>query len=142
ERIAGPGPFPGAPAHRSGLPGFGRRQARSFPPVLFSRETLQDRDLPHPRRDRERWGARHRDAGLDIAHQPRLSGDARAGADIQMAGETGLTSRHDKITELRAAGNPDLTGQNAAPAEHHIVPDLHELIDHSPGPTDRVLAAT
>jgi len=47
-----------------------------------------------------------------------------------MASESGLSSDHDKIADLCAAGNPDLSGQDAAPAENDIVPDLHQIIDH------------
>src|SRR5439155_9777140 len=47
-----------------------------------------------------------------------------------MAGKPGLSSDHDKIANLCAAGNPNLSGHDATPAKNDIVPDLHQIIDH------------
>ena len=75
----------------------------------------------------------------DIAHQPGFGGNARAAADRQVAGEPGLPSHHDKIAEPGAARDADLAGQDAAAAEHDIVPDLHQIIDHRARADDRVM---
>src|SRR5439155_24199182 len=108
--------------------------------VLFLRKALKNRDLFHERSYRHRPAAANGFAGRNIRHQPGLGGDARAIADRQMAGETGLPSYHDKIAEFGAAGDPDLSGQDAAPAEHDIVPDLYQIIDHRAGPDHLIVS--
>ena len=44
--------------------------------------------------------------------------------------EAALAADHDEIAEPRAAGNADLRDQHAAAADLHVVPDLHEIINH------------
>ena len=50
--------------------------------------------------------------------------------DVQMAGEPALPADHDKVIEPRAPGDADLTGKDATPTENHVVPDLHQIINH------------
>src|SRR5215210_4345165 len=56
-----------------------------------------------------------------------------------MAGEPGLSTRHDKVAELGAAGNADLAGQDTAAADHDVMPDLDQIIDHCSRADHRVM---
>src|SRR5262245_19554103 len=59
--------------------------------------------LPPELLERQRGRARHRAAGLDVAHHAALGGDPRARADLQMAGDAGLPAGRDERAQLRAA---------------------------------------
>src|SRR5437763_16949747 len=54
--------------------------------------------------------------------------------------KTNLTSKHDKIANFRAAINSNQSGQDAAPTENDIVPDLHQIIDHRARTDHRVVS--
>src|SRR5260370_337801 len=69
-------------------------------------------------------------AGRDVAHDPALGGNPRPAPNMKMAGEPALPTDHDEIIELCAPGNTDLTGEDAAPPENDVVPDLHQIINH------------
>ncbi len=49
-----------------------------------------------------------------------------------MPGEPDLTTQHDVVIKLYAAGYADLGDDHAAPAQPHVVSDLHQVIDHAP----------
>src|SRR5690242_11381006 len=88
--------------------------------------------------DRYSRRAEHRLALADIAHHAGLSADLRAVADRQMAGESRLPSDHHIIAKPGAARNAHLRDDNAAAADLHVVPDLHEIINHSARADDRI----
>src|SRR5215472_6942417 len=50
-----------------------------------------------------------------------------------MPGEPALPADHDVVVEPRAPRDADLPRQDAASAEHHVVPDLHQIINHRAG---------
>src|SRR4051812_42986307 len=56
-----------------------------------------------------------------------------------MTGKPGLSARHDKIAEPRAARDPDLPRQDAAAADRDIMPDLDQIIDHRSRTDHRVV---
>jgi hypothetical protein len=56
-----------------------------------------------------------------------------------MAGETSLPSDHDKIIEPCTSGDAGLTGENAAPPENDVVPNLDQIINHRAGPDNGVI---
>src|SRR5205814_7861914 len=87
-----------------------------------------NKDFTQPRKAQSRF------TRGNCAHRPALGGDARATPNNQTPREAALPSRHNKVAKLRAAGYPDLTGQDATPAKHDIVPDLDQIIDHCARP--------
>ena len=60
---------------------------------------------------------------------PDARADLRAGADLQMAGEAGLTAERGEIVEDAGAGNAALRDEHAMPADDDVVADLHEVVD-------------
>src|SRR5439155_3984043 len=86
--------------------------------------------LPHELRERNRRTAAYRFAGRHVAHDPALGGDPRPAPDMEMAGEPALTSDHDEVVECCAPRDAYLPGENAAPAENDVVPDLYQIINH------------
>src|SRR5271165_1157109 len=57
-----------------------------------------------------------------------------------MPGESPLSADHHKIAQPRTAGNPNLPGENTTSAEHDVVGDLDEIVDHRAGADDCVVA--
>src|SRR5215469_4053969 len=88
--------------------------------------------------DRYRRRAEHRFAFLDVAYHTGLGADLRTVADRQMARHPGLPSDHHIVAEPRAAGNPDLRHHDATAADLHVVPDLHQIINHGARADDRI----
>ena len=50
-------------------------------------------------------------------------------ADLDVADEARLAAHHHEVAELGGAGNARLADDDAMPADHHVVADLHEVID-------------
>src|SRR5437588_5751059 len=50
-----------------------------------------------------------------------------------MPAQANLPARHYRIAQLGAARYADQASQNRPAAEHDIVPDLHQIIDHRAG---------
>src|SRR6185437_4097158 len=92
--------------------------------------------------DRDRRRPEHRLAFFDIAYHPRLGADLHAVADRQMARHPDLASDHHIIAEPRAAGNADLRDHHTAATDLHVVPDLHQIINHRARADDRVGSRT
>ena len=51
-----------------------------------------------------------------------------------MIADAGLSGDYHVVAQYRAARNARLGYDQTTPANHHIVPDLHEIIDLRPGP--------
>src|SRR5215831_15384361 len=49
-----------------------------------------------------------------------------------MIGKAHLSTQHDIISERATSGNACLTGDQAMPANHHVVADLDEIVDLGP----------
>src|SRR5215471_18663777 len=49
-----------------------------------------------------------------------------------MIGKTHLSTQHDIISERATSGNARLAGDQAMPANHHVVADLDEIVDLRP----------
>ena len=81
--------------------------------MLFGRHCRRTRD-PFTRRD--------------IPHHPGLGGDLGSAADLEMAGYSGLTTDHDKISYFRAPGYTCLRSDNTTPANTYIMGYLHQII--------------
>src|SRR5579875_1207349 len=88
--------------------------------------------------DRHGGRAEHGFARRDIAHHTGLCTDTRAIADGQMTCQAALASYHDIIAEPRTAGNANLRDDHAAAPDLHVVPDLHEIINHGTRADDRI----
>lgn len=61
-----------------------------------------------------------------------LSSEGDLVADFQMAGDSYLASECDILTQSGATGNTDLTAKDTVLPNHHIVTDLHQIIDLGP----------
>src|SRR5258708_23898628 len=79
-----------------------------------------------------------RHAGRHIPHRPALGGDAGGGGDGEMIGDADLATHHDAVADHRAAGDADLTADDAAAAEAHVVADMDEVIEHRAGTDHRI----
>ena len=82
-------------------------------------------------------------AGQKFARAHRLGDDGPAGRDrafpdAQVAGHTRLTAHHDVVFYDRAAGNPDLRGQQHPLPDRHAVGDLHQVVDLRAGADARL----
>src|SRR5262245_44788525 len=67
------------------------------------------------------------------------AGDLRAGAHLDVANRAGLAAHHDKVAQFGGPGNAGLADNHAMPADHHVVPDLHEIINFAALADDGVL---
>src|SRR5262245_9615491 len=81
----------------------------------FFRKAFESGNLSHELSKGDSRTAQYGLTWRDIAHQASLGADACAGTDLQVTGQAGLSSGHDKIAKLGAARDPDLAGKNAAP---------------------------
>src|SRR5579859_7148557 len=98
--------------------------------VLLIGETVQNGALAQPLLPRYRRRPSHLGPSRDVAHHTALPADPDAGTDRKMARNPDLTSDYDEITQLRTAGNTGLGRHDAASAEHDVVTDLHQIINH------------
>ena len=60
---------------------------------------------------------------------PALGGDPGARADLQMAGQPGLTAQGNEVVEARASRDTRLSDNDAATTNLHVVPDLYQIIN-------------
>src|SRR5262249_11256577 len=107
---------------------------------LAPRHALQGCDLAEMLLQRHRRSARNRGTGRHIAHDTALRGDPRAAADHEMPDKAALTTDHHPVAKLGAAGNTHLGYQDAPSTILHVVPDLHEIINHGAGADHRIRA--
>src|SRR5215831_502038 len=56
-----------------------------------------------------------------------------------MASEPPLPTDHDEVIKPCASRNAHLTGKNATPAEHNVVPNLNKIINHRAGSDHRIV---
>jgi hypothetical protein len=75
-----------------------------------------------------------------VAGHARLRRELRARADLQVAGNAYLARQDGEVADLGAARDADLSDDQAARPDPHIVPDLDEIIDLAPG-TDQCIRA-
>jgi hypothetical protein len=55
--------------------------------------------------------------------------DARAVSDARMVTNSDLSTQYDKVSEIAAPGDSDLTDDYAMSSQPGVVPDLDEIID-------------
>src|SRR6185437_7331513 len=106
--------------------------------ALLPRQALHRRHLAEELLHRHCRGAHHALARRDIAHDAGLRADARAAADGEVARQSPLRGDDDVIAEPRAAGNARLGNQHATASYPHVVPDLHQIINHRAGADHRI----
>ena len=75
----------------------------------------------------------HRGPRLDIPGHAALRRDARAGADFQMAGHSGLTAKHNHVAKPGASGNTNLRNDEASLPDMHVMSDLDQIINLGSG---------
>src|SRR5262249_61987961 len=68
----------------------------------------------------------------------RPAGDLRPLADPDVPGGARLPAHHHVVAELARAGDAHMADDYAVPADHDVVPDLHEIINFCPSADDRV----
>src|SRR6185436_6255343 len=69
-------------------------------------------------------GAR-RHVVLDVRH----AGGLGAAAHLDVTDHAGLGAHHHVVAQLRRASDAALGNDDAVPADHHVVGDLHEVVD-------------
>src|SRR5262245_30873676 len=57
------------------------------------------------------------------------AGNLRTRAHLDVANRAGLAAHDDKVAQFGGTGNAGLADDHAMPADHHVVPDLHEIIN-------------
>src|SRR4029077_6140579 len=62
-----------------------------------------------------------------------------AGSNLDVPDRTGLATHDDEVTKFGGTGNAGLAYDDAMPADHHVVPDLHEIINFGTLTDHRVL---
>src|SRR3954466_12506027 len=80
-------------------------------------------------------------AGGNVGHHAALGRDPGAFADGDMVGDADLAAQHRIISDRHAAGDAALRDQDAIPADHAVVSDLHKVIDFGPLADHGVAAA-
>src|SRR5688572_6978369 len=76
-----------------------------------------------------RRGSIHKATRRNIRGDPRLPARLHAFSNRDVATHAGLPTENDIILELGAAGDSDLGTKKAVPTDHHVVPDLHQIVD-------------
>ena len=102
-----------------------------------SGELARHRAASHELR-RHRGRAHRAGAGRHIGHVAALRAQRRPGPNIDMIGQADLPAHHHKISQLRAAGNAGLPGDQAVAPDADVVRDLHQIVDLGPLPDDGV----
>src|SRR5271156_356061 len=101
--------------------------------VLLSSHTIEYRGLTMPLHDRNRRTAPDGAAGRHIAGYPALAADPGTITNGKRPGDSGLTADGDEIAQAGRAGNAALRHHDAAAPQHHVVGDLHQIINHRAG---------
>src|SRR5436190_20993825 len=80
-------------------------------------------------------------AGGDVRYHAAFGRDHSAFADGNVIGDADLAAQHRIVPNRHAAGDAALRDQDAVPADHTVVADLHEVIDLGPLADHGVAAA-
>src|SRR6516225_456259 len=81
------------------------------------------------------WQVLHRNhlpLGLfvrSVAHHARLRTDSGLVAELQMSRNPRLRGHDAIVSQVRAAGEADLSHDDAVPPNHNVVRDVHEVVD-------------
>ena len=73
-----------------------------------------------------------------VAHHTATRRDARAGSDHDMIRYRCLSTNHDTVAEVSAAGNPDLSRYHAGETDSYVMTNLHQVIDHGARTNDGI----
>ena len=106
--------------------------------ILAFGKLAQQRELPEPEPHRLGRGASPPHARRHIASHIAARRDLRASADLDVADDADLAAKGHEIAEFGAARNTGLGHDDAMPSNHHVVPDLHEIINFRAFPDHRV----
>src|SRR5262245_64966022 len=63
----------------------------------------------------------------------------RPATDFDVANHAGLTAHHHKVFKFSRARDADMTGNDAMPPNHDVVPDLHQIINFRAFADNRVV---
>src|SRR4029077_8476793 len=85
------------------------------------------------------WTSKQFGTWSHIRHDARLCPDLRAFADPKMPSQARLPSHTNEVPEHGRTRNTDLRDDDAAPAQHNIVADLHQVIEPGASADHRVL---
>src|SRR5665809_100053 len=100
--------------------------------ILALGKLLQQRQFPEPKPNRLGRGAAPARAGRHVSPHITACGNLCASADLDMTENADLTAQSHEIAKLGAPRNAGLGHDNAMPSDHHVVPNLHEIINFSP----------
>src|SRR5262249_26241349 len=100
---------------------------------------------PHPRQVHFRFLQRYRRSrpphpAVEILGDASLCPDHRTVADLNVPNDTGLTANHYALANSHASSNSRLGSYNGVFADHHVMRDLHQIINLcsrlNPSPTE------
>src|SRR6516164_1010080 len=77
-------------------------------------------------------------AGRHVASHVAAAGDLGAGADFDMTNNANLAAQGHEIAKLGATGNTGLCDDDAMSSNHHVVPNLYEIINLRALTDDRI----
>src|SRR5215470_5118824 len=104
----------------------------TFPLLLAPRppsQPLQGRDLPRPLDHRHRRRAAHAGASGYVVLGMATTGNLGTRANLDVAHRPGLAAHDHEVPKLRGTGNAGLADDDTMPTDHHVVPDLHKIIN-------------
>src|SRR5579864_2237989 len=99
---------------------------------------MQNLDLAKMLLDRHRRTSHHRGTRRYIAHDTALRRNSGSATDREMAGEAALTADLNEVADPGTAGDTDLGHDDTTASNLHVVPDLHEIINHGAGSNDGI----
>ena len=112
---------------------------RAVTSLLYPCHPLKSSHLPE---ESSFWLSREPNHFLTRRHVPHnasLCSDPRAAADPDMSIQGGLPPDLDEILKDGRTRNTGLADDDATPAEHNVVSDLHKIIEARAGADHRVL---
>src|SRR5579871_3856371 len=106
--------------------------------LVACREPLQGGDFAEKLADRLGRRAGPAFARRDVGHHAGGGRDLRARADLEMAGDSGLSAERGEIADDARSGDAGLGDENRVPSHNNVVADLDEIVDLRALANDRV----
>ena len=128
-----------APRHRAPPAASGSSRSSS---VMIGATPVERRLGAEELAVRARRMAAERRAGRDVAERPRSWRAIRAPSPITRWSVTPTwPGQDDVVADVRAAGDPDAGHEEAALADAHVVPDVHQVVELGPAADHGVVDA-